>query len=132
MQDTKFLYQFENCTLAKNDFNHKNHLRVAWLYLSRDPLELAISNTTQGILRYATSLGAVGIYHETLTRFWILAVYHAMDIKDEGFEDFIEKNSILLDKDLLKKYYSAELLASDLSRKQWVEPDLRPIVDKAI
>ena len=127
MKDEEFLEQFENCTLAKEEFKHRNHLRLAWIYLAKFPLEQARLKITQGIVRYATSLGAAQIYNETLTFFWIYQVYQAMDGKTLSFDAFIAEHSYLLDKNLPSQYYSAERLESESARKQWLEPDLKPL-----
>jgi hypothetical protein len=81
MTNEAFLEQFETCTLAKEAFNHRNHLRLAWLYLSDWPFEDARLKITQGLKRYATQLGAEQIYNETLTCFWIAQVYRALNSK---------------------------------------------------
>jgi hypothetical protein len=40
---------------------------------------------------------------------------------------FLAEHSELGDKDLLKKYYSPELLQTAAAREGWVEPDLQPL-----
>lgn len=127
MQDQEFLQQFENCTLPPEEMRHRGHIRLAWLYLLSLPLDQAVLKVTHGILRYATSLGAVHIYNETLTRLWVYLVYQAMDGSVSSFEQFIEKNAFLLDKNLPSHYYTPALLESESARKAWVEPDLKPL-----
>lgn len=65
--DDAFLNAFENCSLPESDFAHSGHPRLAWLYLGRHPLEEAIERTSDGIRKYAASLGAHGKFHRTLT-----------------------------------------------------------------
>lgn len=126
MTDDMFLFQFENCTLLKENFKHQGHLRIAWLYLRAYPFEEALIKTTEGILRFATSLGAKHIYHETLTRVWVHLVYHAMRDDDSfHFNEFIAKNPSLLDKNLPLKYYSHVRLFSDEARYHWLLPNLK-------
>jgi len=33
MTDTEFLRAFENCEIANGDFHHRDHIRLAWIYL---------------------------------------------------------------------------------------------------
>ncbi|HVY53375.1 MAG TPA: hypothetical protein VHA13_02530 [Gammaproteobacteria bacterium] len=127
MHDQEFLFQFEQCTLPKEYFRHKSHIRIAWLYLSKFPIDDAIPLITQGIIRYATSLGAAHIYHETLTRAWIYLVAASMKGIDSDFEAFIDKNPHLLDKNLPFNYYSLALLQSEQAKQQWIEPDIKPL-----
>lgn len=124
MQDSIFLAEFEHCTLPKEYFKHQGHLRITWIYLTRYSLDQAIPLIKQGILRYATSLGAAHIYHETLTCAWIYLVKAAMQSED-CFATFMKNNPQLLDKNLPFQYYSQALLNSDHARKTWVEPDLQ-------
>lgn len=127
MTDHEFLHQFENCTLPKADFTHRNHLRLAWLYLSKIPLQEALIQISLRIQRYAISINASNIYHETLTHLWIYLVYQAMRKKNANFDNFIANNQYLLDKKLPEYYYSASLLASTEARKQWIAPDVKPL-----
>jgi hypothetical protein len=126
MNDQHFLEQFENCSLPQEQFRHRNHLRLAWIYLSRFPLEEARLKLTQAIVRYATHLGATQIYNETLTCAWLYLVQQARQEPTPDFDVFIKKNNYLLDKDLPLQYYSRERLESEAARKQYLEPDLKP------
>src|SRR5687768_9095564 len=101
MQDQAFLAQFENCSLPKAEFNHRNHLRLAWLYLNKLPFEIALQAVIFSIRRYATSQGAGHIFHETLTRLWIHLVHQAMRQPSSDFESFITLHPQLLDKNLI-------------------------------
>lgn len=125
MQDKDFLKEFEDCTLPVDMFKpHKSHLRLTWLNLSRYPLEEAITQTMNGILRYATHIGAQSIFHVTLTRIWILLVHHAMQQQNgETFEAFLTMHPELCNKILPQQYYSFPLLENEEARRRWVEPD---------
>ena len=125
MQDTEFLIQFEDCTLAKNEFKHYGHLRICWLYLSAHSFEEAAKLIREGVLRFETSLGAKHIYHETLTHAWIKLIYKSMQEESNTFADFINKNYYLLDKHIPFQYYSKELLESDRARADFLPPDLK-------
>lgn len=126
MTDQEFLSQFEDCTLPKELFKHHSHLRLAWLYLQRYSAEEASVKIHQGIIRYATSIGAQAIYHETLTQLWIRLVQGAM-AGEGSFDEFMGKHPELINKDLPKEYYSAGCLDSEAARKGWIAPDLKPL-----
>ena len=68
-------------------------------------------------------------YHETMTRAWILAVRHFMELSPEAesAEDFIDRNPRLLDGKIMLTHYSAGLLFSPEARARFVEPDLDAI-----
>jgi hypothetical protein len=126
MNDKTFLQQFENCTLPNELFKHREHIRLAWIYLSNHPLEQAVHLTGKSILRFATSLGGQAKYHETLTQIWVYLVDAAMQRKNAAtYDEFILLHPELFDKDLPQQYYSFPLLENELARKQWIAPDLK-------
>ena len=97
MTDNEFLQQIEGCTLPKEAFSHRNHVRLAWLYLNDrangDPDE-RIAATIQ---RYATSIGAATKYDHALTLRWMRLVEAAIaETPAETFEAFIEARAELL------------------------------------
>jgi len=105
MSDQEFLRQIEDCTLPKDAFTHRNHVRLAWLYLNDrsggDPT-VRIAATIQ---RYATSLGAATKYNHGLTMAWMNAVETAMAETSAGssgpaqtFDAFIAAHPELLDR----------------------------------
>ena len=71
----------------------------------------------------------VSKYHETMTRAWIMAVRHFMEISPDcdSSEAFIERNPRMLDSKIMMTHYSASVLFSDEARARFVEPDLSPI-----
>lgn len=66
INDTEFLTMFENQTLDPVYFDHIGQMRMAWIYLHRYDLEVAIEAIGKGIASYAASLGASTKYHVTL------------------------------------------------------------------
>lgn len=126
MQSDNFLLEFENCTLPKELFKHKDHLRMTWLYLSQYPIEQTLVRATDGIKRYANAVNAKELYHETLTHVWIYLVDEAMWQTDVAtFDEFIAQNEYLLNKDLPYQYYSKSLLDGEIARTTWVAPDIK-------
>ena len=90
MTDDEFLRQIEGCTLPKEAFTHRNHVRLAWLYLNDrnggDP-DARIAATIQ---RYASSIGAATKYDHELTLKWMRRVESALaDTAAETFDAFI-------------------------------------------
>ena len=130
-QDEEFKAQIESFTFPIPDFNHKSHIRLAYVYLAESNTEMAIQlmrNALTGLLKHA-GIDPSQKYHETLTEAWILAVHHFMNKTDssESADDFIEKNTILLDSKIMMTHYSAEVLFSAEARQSFIEPNLDPI-----
>jgi len=127
MTDQEFLERFESCSLDKEDFHHKDHVRLAWIYLSRFPVLEALSRFSEGLKRFAHSLGKEGLYHETITWSYLLLIREriARAQDEESWEEFARANSDILDwrESVLKLYYRDETLKSDLARRVFVLPD---------
>lgn len=131
----QFLEQFENQTLDPNYFDHRGHIRLAWLYLTGSTFDHAHTRIGQGILRYATSLGAPDKFHSTLT--YALTYLIALRIdphkgnekEDKDFESFLSDHSELIDQPmaLVHQYFSPELLNSDAAKRNVLEPDKSPL-----
>ena len=127
--DEDFLRAFEDLSFPADQFHHREHIRVAWLYLKSSDATRAAEHMAAGILRFANHHGAKQKYHHTLTLAWMRLVSAAFVETPEGhnFPQFLVEHAELPDKDLLKKYYSPELLQTSAARESWVEPDLQPL-----
>lgn len=130
LSDEIFVAQFEDCSLAPEDFNHLGHLRLGWLYLRRYPLAQAIEKVTGGIQRYAESLGATAKFQYTLTEAIVrIMAARMVGCSADGFDTFIAANPDLVDNmaGLVAAHYSPEVLYSERARNEFVCPDLAPL-----
>jgi hypothetical protein len=123
MSDREFVDAFEACTLPSSDFDHRNHVRLAWLYLQDQPLIEALPRFITSIKRYAGSLGASAKYHETITYAFMFLI-HERNVRTPAatFDAFADANADLFGP-ILGRYYSPETLASDVARSSFVMPD---------
>ncbi|HBE92896.1 MAG TPA: hypothetical protein DDW55_10335 [Gammaproteobacteria bacterium] len=130
-EDQEFKSQIEVCEFPVPEFDHRAHLRLAYVYLAGNSTDHAVQcmrDALTGLLKHA-GVDPSKKYHETLTKAWILAVHHFMSKTDssESADDFIEKNPVMLDSKIMMTHYSAEVLFSDQARQSFIEPDLGPI-----
>jgi hypothetical protein len=127
--DEDFLRAFEDLSLPAELFHHREHIRVAWLYLKSCDASRATERMSASIRRFANHQGATQKYHHTLTLAWMRLVAASLVETPEGFsfEKFLAANPELGDKNILAKYYSNELLQTTAAREGWVEPDLQPL-----
>ena len=127
--DEEFLRAFEDLSFPAELFHHREHVRVAWLYLKSSDATRASERMAAGILRFANHHGATQKYHHTVTLAWVRLVAAALVETPDGynFEQFLGARPELGDKDLLGKYYSERLLQSAAARESWVEPDLQSL-----
>ena len=128
-KDDEFVAAFEACTLPNEQFRHRDHLRLAWIYLRRFGASGAEARIAQSIRRYAEFHGATQKYHHTVTLAWLRLIQRAAARLPEQalFEDVLRASPELLDKGTLGEYYSKELVGSERARADFVEPDLKPL-----
>jgi transposase len=119
--------RLERCLLAKEEFHHRDHLTVAVAYLYAFGLETAMDRMRASLKRFAAHHKVTGLYHETLTRFWLLQVERHLD-RSECLEQSVRKvQEKLRDKNLAFEYYSRERIDSQEAKEKWIEPDLKPL-----
>src|SRR5262249_28024308 len=124
MEDQEFISGFENCTLTS--FHHRDHVKLAWLYLRSYPVLEALARFTSGIKNFAKAHGKSNLYHETITWAYIFLIHERMARGGESsWEEFAVNNSDLLNwqENILASYYSKEMLQSEMARKVFVFPD---------
>jgi hypothetical protein len=122
VDDRELVASFEACTLPPAEFSHRNHVRVAWLYLREQPLLATLPRFAANLRRYATSLGAAGKYHETITWAFLFLIHERMQqCAATAFNEFAEENPDLFGS-IIERYYSPDVLASELARTVFVMP----------
>jgi hypothetical protein len=132
--DEEFLAAFEAAQIPKAAFHHREHVRLAWLYLRRHGPAEGTARMREGIRSFAASNGVPGLYHETLTTFWVLAVQaaHRADPEAPDFESFALRHPELLDKALVRRHYRDGTIESARARMEWVEPDRAPLPEPGL
>lgn len=128
--DRTFRAEFEACTYPPARFDHRAHIRLAYTCLCEQDTDSAYESVRRALQSFLRHHGVeISKYHDTITRAWVMAVRHFMEITPDAAsaDDFIEQNPRMLDAKLMLTHYSAEVLFSDEARKRFVEPDLDPI-----
>lgn len=126
-EDRRFQEDFEAHRIAPATFDHRAHVRLAYTYLVDHDVETATARMRDALHAFLRHHGIdVSKYHETMTRAWILAVRHFMEIcpPASSADAFIDSDRRMLDGKIMLTHYSAELLFSDEARGRFVEPDL--------
>jgi hypothetical protein len=117
--------RLERCLLPKEEFHHRDHLTVAVVYLYAADLEAAINRMRDTLKRFAGHHHVSGLYHETLTRFWLQQVEQRLDRGLCLRESVRQIHEQLNDKNLPFEYYSRERINSKEAKEKWLPPDLR-------
>lgn len=129
-EDAAFRLAFEAGRLMPEQFDHRAHVRLAYVYLVEHDVEGAVARmraALQAFLQHHRIPAAK--YHETLTRAWTLAVRHFMARSPgaSSADAFIAANPELLDSTIMLTHYSASVLFSTEARSAFLEPDASPI-----
>ena len=117
--------RLERCLLDKTEFHHRDHLAVAAMYLYSSDFDSALDRMRSTLKRFAAHHQVSGLYHETLTRFWLQQVEASLDRKLCLAESVRKVQEQLGDKNLAFEYYSRELINSQEAKQKWVPPDRR-------
>ena len=135
MNDDELLAAFENCTLPIEQWTHRAHVRVAYLYASRHDLEPAIDRMRLNIKAYNKATDTPESidrgYHETITQAFMRLVFTAnLTTGPHGSSnEFCERHPEFFSKYALKKFYSTERIMTWEAKREFVEPDLCPLPD---
>lgn len=128
--DLEFRNQMESSEFPASEFNHRAHIRLAYIYLSGNTTDESTESMRETLNRFLIHHGVdPSKYHATLTKAWILAVHHFMNKSGDSksADEFIDRNPEMLDTKIMMIHYSAEVLFSDEARTAFVQPDLDPI-----
>lgn len=124
---------FHDQTLPAAAWTHREHLRVAFLYMQRYALDEAHILMRVGIIRLNAAHGLVETpargYHDTLTRAWLVLIAASRGDAPAlaGSAGFIDAHASRLSRDAMLRHYSRERIFSPEARARFVEPDLAPL-----
>jgi hypothetical protein len=130
MDDQQFIQMFEAGVLPTEQWGHREHVKVAYLYLREFPLELAIERMRTSIQRLNAAQQTPEAldrgYHETMTQAWMhlvhftLCEYGPADTADE----FYDSHPQLWQSKVLRLFYSRDRLLSWEAKKAFANPDI--------
>ena len=126
MDDREFLDALEGCTLPGAAFDHRAHVRAAYLYSLDADFVTSLGRIERAIRAFAASLGAADKYHETITIAFLSLVRRRMfeSGPEESWEAFADAHPDLLDPQAVARYYPAGELKTRVARHTFVLPEL--------
>jgi hypothetical protein len=130
MNDEEHLRRFEDHSLPKEQWTHRAHLKVAYLYLNRFSQPKALARLRLGIQAYNSAQGIqdtpTGGYHETMTQVWLQLLHSALRQfgPAKSADAFFEAQPQLCDKNTPLLFYSRDRLMSPEAKHSFVAPDL--------
>ena len=126
MDDATLLARFEDSTLPPAELGHREHVRLAWLYLAGASFEVAALRFCQGLRGFAAAIGRADRYHETITWAYLALVNERLQTPGSppDFEGFARANpDLFLPKGgALAAYYDEGLLHSERARRAFILP----------
>lgn len=127
MTDQEWMDQFEKATLPNESFHHADHVRMSFLYLQRYAFLEALERFTSALRHFAAAHGKAERYNETITWAFFLLMHERLAQADsrQTWDEFAESNQDLLrwENHILKKYYRAETLNSQIAKRVFLFPD---------
>src|SRR5262245_44840403 len=97
MTDDELVEAFESGTLE--EFPHESHVRVAWCYLKRDPILVALPRFRAALQRFAAGKGKPERYHETITVAFMLLIAERLGAaRALDWEGFAARNADLFER----------------------------------
>ncbi|MEZ5421246.1 MAG: hypothetical protein R2708_28435 [Vicinamibacterales bacterium] len=127
LDDRGLLAAFRDGTLPTSAFHHRDHVRMAWLYVRELGAAEAAVRFADDLQRFARAKGVPGLYHATITAAYVaLIAERLLEQPEAGWEAFASAHPDLLTwkPGALDRYYSTERLWSATARAQFVMPDL--------
>jgi len=139
MTHNQFLAAFESATLARADWTHEAHVRMASLYLTRHPFTDVLEKARAGIRQLNLAFNPQDRcqpadpkhppgYNDTITVAFVRVIAGRLEAR-EDYGTFCERNPDLFDRSLsaVRKHYTKKLLFSAKARKAFVEPNREPL-----
>jgi hypothetical protein len=125
MNDQHFAEAFERCEIANDAFHHRDHVRLAWIYLRQMPVIEALKRFTESLKRFAAHNDVPNLYHETITWAYLLLIHERMERNPvDDFATFEAANDDLFawKPSILERYYDQETLDSPLAKRIFLMP----------
>lgn len=121
---------FESASLLPSEFSHRAHMAVALSYVSRMPEEMALGKMRTCVQNFAAAHGKSGLYHETLTIFWMRLLGHLHKVYHVDLPLWTRIN-LIIDRWgtrlPVEAHYSPTLIRSEAARSGWIPPDRLPL-----
>lgn len=122
-QHSQLLRRFIALEIDAASFGHREHVQVAFEMLHRYDYLDVCTLYANNIKAMAENAGASNQFNVTITfAFLSLIAQRLSSARESDFERFIQVNADLLNRDILKNWYSTEALRSEFARTHFLLP----------
>ena len=129
MTDQELIKHLEDGTLSHEGFHHREHVRAAFLFLTKYQVLEALQAFSKALRRLAENRGKPQAYHETITWAYLVLIHERIERGPEvdSWEAFRSANADLFETrpSILERYYAPETLRSEIARRVFVLPQTR-------
>ena len=131
-EDLDFVRSLENGSLPAETFDHRGHLRYAWLLLRAEPLAQVLPRVDAALTRFATLNGAPEKYHQTVTWTYLLVIHELMESDavysagaTESFDTFLCRHPLLSEAvpAFMSRFYARKTWQSQRAAETYLLPD---------
>jgi outer membrane protein assembly factor BamD (BamD/ComL family) len=135
-EDAEFLRLFQTCELPFNQWTHRSHVKIAYLYLSQHDFPQALAALGPAIQRYNAANkvpeSETRGYNQTTTQalLHIIAAVmraYAKTHPAQSADEFCDKHPELMSQYVLRFFYSPQRRMHPLAKTTFIEPDLAPL-----
>ncbi|NND95782.1 MAG: hypothetical protein HKN47_00465 [Pirellulaceae bacterium] len=128
--DKTFIAEFEACRWPLEKWHHRDHIKLAYLYLTQYSLEDTLDRIRSGIQAHNATHqvpdSLTSGYHETMTYAWLRLVQFVMQEygNSANADQFYDDHPELSQKKIIRLFYSPERFMSPDAKVKRCEPDL--------
>ncbi|HZZ28661.1 MAG TPA: hypothetical protein VFE46_11720 [Pirellulales bacterium] len=130
IDDETFRKQFEDCVFPADQWHHREHVKIAYLYLQHYPLSEAVEQMRTALKRYNAAQQVPDAldrgYHERLTLAWMRLVHFTLCEYGpaDNADAFYQQHPQLWQMKVLRLFYSRERIMSWEAKKNFLPPDI--------
>ena len=122
--DSPELARFLRAEIDPATFPHREHVRMAFEMLRRHDFPETVLHYSRTLRAMAENVGRPEAFHQTITIAFLSLIAERMETGVAAdFAAFAQANPDLLEKSVLKRWYRAERLASEIARRIFVLPE---------
>ncbi|MCA9032571.1 MAG: hypothetical protein KDA66_17270 [Planctomycetaceae bacterium] len=123
---------FQSASISEEQWTHRAHVRVGYLFVSRYRFTEALTRMRDGIQALNQALGTPEAidrgYHETITRAFLHLIAAAKaNWTGESSSEFCDAHPELMTKRVLLDYYSRDYMMSAEAKAEFVTPDIQQL-----
>src|SRR5688572_6812620 len=136
MTDSDLVHQFEALTLPFEQWTHRAHVKVAFLYLRDHPFDEALVRMRRGITAYNAANKVpetpTSGYNETTTHAFLHLIAATMnaygpEMPTASTDEFCDTHPQLMNRSVLRLFYSPKQRMHPEAKTRFIEPDLSPL-----